>query len=115
MQVAPFLECSDQVEVLLGVPLLKRLIELYVIRVNLEVGAQWDCLCDKLLGKHGDILREPACQWVLVHVLMCTQHYNELVRLDRAMTQTYWHEYCLSVLMDQCKERLQISNESCET
>ena len=45
---------------------------------------------------------------------MGPQHNDELIRLDRAVTEADWNKHFLSLLLDQCEECLKISNEICE-
>ena len=49
-----------------------------------------------------------------MHVLVGSKHNDELIRLDRAVTETDWNKHFLSLLLDQGEECLKISNEICK-
>ena len=102
LQVAAILKSPNQVQALLGMPILQLLVEFDVEGISFEVGAtQRNCLNHKLLGELWDILGEPTGKLILVYILMRAEHDDELVPLHGAMTQTDRHKELSCTLIDQ--------------
>lgn len=83
-------------------PILQLLIKFDVERISFKVGAQSNGLNHKLLSEFWDILGEPISKLILMYILVHAEYDDELVFLNRAMTQADRHKELSCTLVDQC-------------